>query len=534
MKKKIIICMLLISGSMVPNSLNTMKGILSTVESFPKKFAGFFKSLGQSFGAPPSGYVYSFDVYNDVSSQNAYVAVNEIMSLMGGDIPKPHGWTLATIAPFTHHLTNNQDYYFELFIKSTDKNYSSHMPYLPHDDVLFRQEVTALEGEKNSQKLHYFRTFMGKNLENGVYVHALKAESLGYLNQNPADAKTDPGNVTIGSTLSSLTIFNSSSQDFYVGFVPQASATTMTKATCTAYAMIPANSFGLLSATASVTSLSPGTIGVFDATSEKLIKTYNVPTYIFCSLPGTASMPYTLEIYQDPGASSISVELQGLMSGNYDQMIGNVRDITPVTCAFWYQSVAQAGATGYVDLTPGKIWVVSVESELKIITSATPGQALQFSITRPISGKKLWIYFVYVATSSDTIAQQYLQNFFKDTAGKNMMQSYHAQGEQQMKLAAQPGVTKKSVPQDLLVQAAQGALSLNGGSIVINGVTGYLLGADVFSSVGVGAGPMYYLLQPSETNSDNIILPTSTIQNLFISSAGSTTAPKGMPALTVV
>lgn len=520
--------------SVDPNSLSAMKGILSTVESFPKKFAGFFKSLGQSFGAPPSGYVYSFDVYNDVSSQNAYVAVNEIMSLMGGDIPKPHGWTLASIAPFTHHLTNNQDYYFELFIKSTDKDYSSHMPYLPHDDVLFRQEVTALEGAKNSQKLHYFRTFMGKNLENGVYVHALKAESLGYLNQNSDDAKTDPGNVTIGSTLSSLTIFNSSAQDFYVGFAPQGSATTMTKATCKAYAMVPANSFGLLNTTASVTSLSPGTIGIFDATSQKLIKTYSLPSYIFCSLPGNASMPYTLEIYQDVGAKSVSVELQGLMSGNYDQAIGNVCDITPVTCVFWYQSVAQAGASGYVDVTPGKVWVVSVENEPKIITNLTPGQAVQFSITRPVSGKQVWIYFVYVATSSDAIAQQYLQNFFADASGKNMLQLYQDQGEQQMKLAAQPGVTKKSVPQDLLVQTAQGALSLNGGSVVIDGITGYFLGADVFSCVGVGAGPMYYLLQPSETNSDNIILPTSTIQNLFISSAGSTTAPTGMPAATIV
>lgn len=526
--------MFFISANIVPNSLNDMKGILSTVESFPKKFVGFFKTLGQSFGAPPEGYVYSFDVYNDVSSQNAYIAINEIMSLMGGDIPKPHGWTSATIKPFTHYLKNNQDYYFELFIKSTDKNYSSHMPYLPHDDVLFRQETLALEGEKNSQKLHYFRTFMGKILKNGVYVHALKAESLGYVNQNPSDAKSDPGNVTIGSTLSSLIIFNSSVQDFYVGFVPQGSATTMTKASCKTYAMISANSFGLLTATASVTSLSPGTIGIFDATSQALVKTYNLPTYIFCNLPSKTSMPYTLEIYQDVGEKSFGVELQGLMSGNYDQVIGNVRDITPVTCVLWYQSAAQAGAAGYADVTPGKVWIVSMssvdkESKPVIIASATPGQAVQFSLTRPAFGQKLWIYFVYVATSSDIIAQQYLKNFFQGVDGQNMVQSYHVQGEEQMKLAQQPGVTKKSVPQNLLVQAAQGALNLHGGSVELDGVTGYFLGADVYSSTGVGAGPMYYLLQPSETNSENVALPTSSVQNLFISSAGATTAPQGMP-----
>lgn len=518
----------------MPNSLDTMKGILSTVESFPKKFAGFFKSLGQSFGAPPSGYVYSFDVYNDVKDQNVYVAVNEIMSLMGGDLPKPHGWTQATVTPFTNHSVANQDYYFELFIKSTDKNYSSHMPYLPHDDLLLRQEVTALEGQKNSQKLHYFRTFMGKKLQNGSYVHTIQAESLGYLNQNSADSKSDPGSVTVGATLSALTIFNSSATDFYVGFTPQTLAKTMTKATCVAYALIPANSFGLLNAVAPVTSLSPGTVGIFDAISEQLIETYSLPAYIFCNLPNNNSMPYTLEIYQDAGAKSASMNLQGLMSGNYDQPIGNVRDITPVTCVFWYQSVAQAAASGFIDLTLGKVWVVAVQDSAKIIAGATPGQALQFSIVRPESGKKLWIYFVYVAASSDTIAQQYLQKFFTQSAGKNMREMYHQQGDQQIKLASQPGVTKKSVPQDLLVQAAQGVLSLNGGSTIIDDVTGYLLGADVFMSVGAGAGPMYYVLEPSESNSQNVMVPTSSVQNLFISSAGSTTAPKGMPAVTIV
>ena len=84
------------------------------------------------------------------------------------------------------------------------------------------------------------------------------------------------------------------------------------------------------------------------------------------------------------------------------------------------------------------------------------------------------------------------------------------------------------------MQAAQGVLSLNGGSVEINGVTGYLLGGDIFMSVGVGSGPMYYILQPSESNSQNLMIPTATVQNLFISSAGSTTAPKSMPTPIVV
>ncbi len=535
MKRIVIVVMFVIFNQMVDaDSLDSMKGILTTVESFPKKFVGFFKGLGQSLGASPSGYVYSFDIYNDLSEQPVYVAINEIMSLMGGDIPKPHGWTQAVIAPFTHHLVNNQDYYFELFIKSTDRNYSSHMPYLPHDDLMLRQELMALEGQKNSQNLHYFRAFMGKKLVNGAYLHIPKAENLGYLNQNSSDAKTNPGNVMIGSTLSSLTVFNGSTRNFYVGFAPQASLAAMTQKNCSAYALVEANSFGLLTAAAPLSSLSSGTIGVFDEMSGKLIKTYNLPTNIFCSLPSKVSMPYTLEIYQEAEAASIGIELQGLMSGNYDQPIGAVRDITPVTCVLWYQSVAQAGMSGYVDLTFGKVWIVMVEDGMTILTGATPGQALQFNITRPKLGSKLWLYFVYVATNTDTIAQQYLQSFFKESEGKNILQAYYTQGAEQMQLASQPGVTKKSVPQALLVQATQGALSLQGGSIQIEGVTGYLLGADVFCAKGVGAGPMYYLLQPSESNSENVILPTSTVQNLFVSTAGATTAPKGMPAPTTV
>lgn len=527
------------------DGLDTLKGVWTGVEGFADKFAGFFKMMGQGFGASPSGYVYSFDVYNDMSSQSVCAAVSEIISFMGGDLPKAGGWNPTMIAPGANYLVNQQPYYFEMFIKLTDAKYSNLLPYLPHDDLLYRHDATALEGQKGSQRIHYFRAFMGKKLQNGVYGHTPKAESLGYMNPNPADAKTDPGSVTTGTTLTSLTIYNSSPTDYYVGFVNQANDASMTQSTCLAYALVQANSFSLLSTFGTLTSLTPGTIGIFDASTQQLVKIYNLPTTIFQTLPNPTPMPYTLEIYQDPAMIAGSVqpvcmELQGLMSGNYDQPIGKVRDITPVTCVFWYESVAQLGTSGYNDLTPGKIWVVAVEDSVNVITGAIPGQALQFNLSRPLYGKTLWLYFIYVDTATDSVAQQYITNFFAQSAGQSMLQNYQAQGANQISLAEQPIVASATattpIPQALLVQAAQGALALNGGAVVDSGtsVTGYLLGADIFLPSGVGAGPMYYQLQPSQANNDNLILPTSTVQNLYISSPGSSSAPSGMPAVTVV
>ncbi|MCX5923206.1 MAG: hypothetical protein NTU89_01430, partial [Candidatus Dependentiae bacterium] len=66
-----------------------------------------------------------------------------------------------------------------------------------------------------------------------------------------------------------------------------------------------------------------------------------------------------------------------------------------------------------------------------------------------------------------------------------------------------------------------------------SGITGYLLGADMFLPIGVGAGDMYYKLSPSWTNSANLPLPTSAVQNLYASTLSSS-APKGMPTPTLV
>jgi hypothetical protein len=533
-RKLIMIVCFFASAAISANSLDTLKGIWTSVEKIPEMFGGFFKGLGQSFGGSPSGYVYSFDVYNDMN-QPVYVAVNEIMSFMGGDLPKPHGFSITVVEPFKHYQKMREGYYFELLIKSTDSHYSSNMPYLMHDDILYRHEAIQLTSAAHSQKIHYYRAFMGKVLKNGQYVHEAQAESLGYDNKNLKEAKTDPGTIKLTETLSSLTIYNSTDQDYYIGFSNQSGTATLSKTSCASYNILEKQSFGLLSTFGDLTTLTSGTIGVFDAKTNALLLSYNMPEQVF------VNMPYTLEIYQDQvpvtsgsAPAALSVAMQGLTPGNYDQPMGRVKDLTPVSCVFWYQSAAQQGQSGYIDL-PGKLWVVSIDHASTVLTSAVAGQAVAWTLNRPNAGQKTWIYFVYVATSNDKKAQQFIDGFMHQPWGAKMIQKYQNQALQQMQFA-QNVAAQGSVPaaESMLVQAAQGILSLKGGAMIdaASGVTGYLLGGDVFLSNGVGPGPMYYQLAPSGQNSANIALPQQTVQNLYASSAGSTTAPSGMPAVT--
>ncbi len=559
MNKKIVLLVLLFQGLQIQaNGLDAFKGVWTTVQNFATEtLPGIFKSFGASFGGSPTGYVYSFEVYNDMQ-QPVYFTVGEILSFMGGDLPKPNGITLYTVDSFKSLSVKNQSYYFELLIKSSNKKYSSNMPYLPHDDVLLRHDAIALTSAPHSQKINYYRAFVGKVLKNGQFEHVPDAEYLGYINNNPAESKSDPGDVKIDSKLSSLTLYNSTDTDYDIGFLAQASATSMTQATAQVYTTLPAHSFGLLNTIststgdivtgtfADVSTLTPGTIGLFDKNTRQLILTYNLPTHIF------QNMPYTLEIYQDQSKNTLgqsgplAMNLQGLMSGNYDQPISKVMDITPVVSVFWYQSVAQVKMSGYIDLQ-GKVWLIGcyqsiknpIEKKYSIITAADPGDVLQFCIQRPEPGKKLWLYFVYVATKDEKKAQKYCESFIQTNLADSLIDRYHAQAAYQMQLAASdnPATTANVISPSLLEQAAQGILSLSGGQIFdpVLQVAGYLLGADVYYSSGVGAGPMYYVLQPSMQNSQNLAtLPTSVVQNMYAASGGQTTAPSGMPEPTLV
>ncbi|MCX5923021.1 MAG: hypothetical protein NTU89_00465, partial [Candidatus Dependentiae bacterium] len=360
------------------NFIDTFKGIGSEIKSFPLFTGSFYTGMARSFGAPPSGYVYSFSVYND-SSLPVYVGVQEVVSIMGGSFPKAGGWTDTTVAPFTHLDVPTKEYYFEIIIRSSANTISNHMPYLQHADTLFQQEVIQLQ-EKDSTKTNYFRSFMGKELSGGAWKHVLKAEYLGFADPSAKGKNADKG-LSLSSTLSSLTIKNSTGMDYYIGYTSTPKAVSMTSRSCQMFTKIQADSFAMYDAPKGI-SLRPGTIGLFEMSSEKLLQTYDLQAQ------GFDGKNYTLEIYQDDSSAlAPSMCMQGLMPGNYDVPVGRIRDISPINTIFWYESAA--GKKGFIDL-PGKLWIVSKNAESQIMVSCTPGSAIEFTLMRPEIDKTLW------------------------------------------------------------------------------------------------------------------------------------------------
>lgn len=512
-------------------SIDSWSGMFSSVKSFPLFQASFWSNLGHGFGIPPSGYVYSFSVHND-SSEDVWVGQQRIVSLMGGCFPEAGGWSVSPpILPGTQWSQKNKEYYFEMFIKTTPKDYSNHMPYLQHSDVLYQHDLIQLQTQHSTHE-NYFRVYTGRDFLNGAYVHRQKAEYLGYIDMS---GKKDPNALTFISNLSSLVIKNSTQKNYYIGFSsqPAVAVTDMKESLCSVFALVASDSFAKISAFSTLTSLRPGTVGVFDATTKTCLQTIHIAGQ------GFKDMPYTIEIYQDPGSSTVELGWQGLVSGHYDMPMNRVRDITPIWGYFWYQSSAQYKSG--VDL-PGTVWIVSVESQPEILATVTPGQVVQFLIKRPEIGTRKQIYFLYVDQSDSAKAQSFVQRFLSGAIGTSIVTSYNKQAGaliSQAALQLQPqqanskgtataSQSSESISPALMSQAVQGSLKINRGQIVdtVSGTTGYLLGGDVFLPLGTGSTPMYYSLVPSIQTAE--MLPTSAVINMFAEQSV-TTAPKGMP-----
>ncbi len=112
MKKVVLSAFMIFYWLSTMTATDSLKGIWSDVKSFPPFTSAFWKGLGQSFGMAPSGYQFSFVVYNDMQKP-VYFTINEIMSIMGADLPKPHGLHLyAVAANGGSQSIINQPYYF--------------------------------------------------------------------------------------------------------------------------------------------------------------------------------------------------------------------------------------------------------------------------------------------------------------------------------------------------------------------------------------------------------------------------------------
>lgn len=512
------------------NTIQDLKGVWTSIKSFPLFSSSFWKGIGRGFGAPPTGYVYSYMVHNDTNIP-VWVATQNLVSVMGGVFPEAAGWDCAKIAPYTSHGQDDKEYYFELFIKTTGNSYSNHMPYMQHDDVLYQKEkINLVPTDKNSKHRNHFRVYMGKVFEHGAYQHKLKSEYVGY--ENIVNSK-DKSALVLNSSMQTLTIKNSTQQDYYVGFTTQLTSHIASSSICQMLGLVEKDSFGLLSAVGNITTFRPGTIGIFKDVTSAAIATIAIPQN------GFSNFSYTLEIYQDQGQSEISCQWQGITPGHYDLPVTRIKDITPMIGCLWYQSVQQNKGKNLIDL-PGTVWVISFEDNLnqgKILGIVQPGQVVQWMMDRPKINHTQQIYFLYLDEVNKTKTQRFLQNFLSRKIGQDVIDAYHDKVALVMKntqLQLHPKMdseniqnssTSAVIPSSLINQITSGALAIKRGQIVdsTTGATGFLLGYDLFKSVGIGAGPFYYVLTPSYTANTSQPLPTSAVNNLF------TNAPKNMP-----
>jgi hypothetical protein len=376
-----------------------------------------------------------------------------------------------------------------------------------------------------------------------------KAEFMGYA--DPTSPTDKNATVVMGSELTgspALTVFNSTVDDLVIGYSSKTGATLLKKSDCDLFLnKIEHNSFvfhsGALDAATKKTSLPLGTIGIFEQGVATTSELFVMPASVF------GGQGYTVEIYQDNDQAR-AIGLQACMSV-HDVPSGRVRDITPVSCMFWYQSVAQLNkkdAKGMVDL-PGQVWVVSQGDDETISFQVPLGTAMQFDMIRPALDKKRWIYCIYVdPKGDDAAAAKFIQNFIAGTIGADIIAQYEEQSINQFNEIQQElsqvltfssnakGNAQDSkkivVPETLLQAAIEGALKVNRGQIQDQAlhITGYLLGADVFLPQGIGAtSTLYYQLNPSQQTAASV--PTSSMINGY--TMGITSAPKAMPAPTV-
>ena len=510
--------------------VNTIKGIGGSIEDLGKKFTSksFWQKIGMGFGASPTGYVYSFTVQND-SNVEVYVGIQEMASAMGACFPKAEGAQSNMILPGQKYVVTDKEYYFEMTINPPGNKPSYHFPY-QSSDVLYVQDCIQLPKQKHSTQMHHFRSYVGKALKNGHYVHESKAEYLGYSDeQNPKDKQAS---ISLSGDIDALMLHNSTTQDFFVGYSSQRELKAMSKKECDVFfAPIEKNSFASFTPSKN-NPLTVGTVGLFAKGSDQAFEVFSFPSSVY------KGKKYTVEIYQDPG-QKVSMGLQGIMPGHYDVALGAVKDITPVTGIIWYQDVNQLPKKGSLINLPGQLWLVLKGPNESIIEQVEVGTALEFRFLRPISGVKQWLYFIYVDSPDKQKYEQFVSRFAQGVIGKEATELFKEQSKKQVNLADK-NLTEQlnlqdqagKLPTSLLVAALQGSLQVNQGKIIDKelGVTGYLVGADVFLAQGVTANaPFYYTLAPSMQTSG--MTPTSAVQNVYAYSFGTGKPPKGMPAV---
>ena len=549
----------------------------SSVQAFDIK--AMIDGMGTTFGAAPKGYNYSFAVWSDASVP-VYIEQQGLASFMGAFFPSARGYYGNKKIPSIFEATEgaqisttlDAQYYFDLFI-GTSAN--------AHTNRIYKQSLTQLPLEKNDPNVYYYHVYTSGGFSKGRTVHEPKVEMMGYQNpselNNPDSTKKGP--VTISSQLSDLSFYNSSGSDVQVSLKygtdnytftlekysynslavpipeePKSSNDSQALAEAplvgtsnqpslniagkdevvtqgvlsgnakagkdpvgkTAKVADPVKSPATQDAPPPPFSLRPNTL---EFTSYNVKSKKYVPfTSFLLQSKGFEGSPYTVEIFQDPG-QPLNVGIQGLNPGNYDLPVTpRVRDLTPCPCTFWYQSFEQAGSTqGYSNL-PGQMWIVYAGIDSPIQTKIQPGQAFGWNLIRPLVGQgDQYVYFVYVATTDDAVAQNFVAKLAARSIGQDVAAQYEAIVKSPVVLSStsegldvtgsSAGDTELSLTPDQQVAALMGNLQIADGVIedIDQGIVGYIVGADIFTPKGLGFGRFHYVLAPSVISMNNLI-----------------------------
>ena len=493
-----------------------------------------FEGMGTSFGGSPIGYTASFSIWSDASVP-VFVEQKGLASFMGAFFPSARGMygqrRLQSIFEANGNVSKAESieaqYYFKLYV-ATAANTQKHSFYA--------QSFTQLPLEKYDPNIFYHHVYTTRKYHHGHSVHVPALESMGFRNPSEEDEEKQ-GNVKLGSELPSLSFYNHSGTDVKVsltyGKVPYAftvenrSYNTLVvpftekkkeKSTGSDTVSATGETEEEESTMAPDFSLRPNTI-TFSAYNAAT-KQYDQFRSLMLPAQGFDGSPYTIEIYQDQGRP-LEVGIQGLNPGNYDiASTERVRELTPSTCTFWHQSFKQTGSVaGYSDL-PGQVWVVYAGADNPIQSKVDPGQVVSWKLTRPlISQGDEFVYFVYVVTTDDAIAQKFVEKVASQVLGKNVIKEY----EDAIKVPFVPlsstsldeglDMSDTTLPEKAAITASQQVKTLMGKLTVSHGVIedveqdtiGYLLGTDVFLPKGVGSGDFYYVLSPSVVSVNGIV-----------------------------
>lgn len=462
--------------------------------------ASFWEGMGTTFGAPPVGYTYSFQVISD-ASVDMYIGLEGMASFMGASFPSSKGLyntkTLQSIfnapsGPSAKAVYNDQNYYFNLYMSDSSNLKNS---------SIYSQAFTQIPLAKHDPNTYYYHMYTGKSFSHGNLKHSPQVEMLGYQNASAqGDAK---GNVTIGSQLSAIILYNSSDNDAQLQMNYGSTPYTFT---------LEKNSYNTLNvpmttdtsgASTPSFSLRPNKLSfsVYNATSKKYehLKDLVLPS------DGFNGCTYTIELFDDGQGSDICI--QGLTPGNYDQMVSpKSRDLTPCSSLFWYKSVVQSPVgDGFIDL-PGQVWIAYQGADSMIMSKVDVGKVVSWNLVRPcLSQHDQYLYFIYVATADDVKAQKFIQQALAKKLSKDQINQYKSMI--QNSLSTQSSTATIAVTTQQQSSVVSGTLSSTTGIITdtVQDLYGYLVGIDTFTAKGVGNGNFYYVLPPLVVNSSNLV-----------------------------